>query len=204
MQGQRDAKIADLDGAPAFADDYVGRLEVAVDDVAGVHPLGPREERPHEGAHRVLREAASLIQSRRRVQEAVEALARDVVHDEGEFVGKAVAQDAAEADDARVSAGAGLEEAGLAQQRAGLVGLVLVVRVAERLDGDGLARGAVAGLEDDAEHALAKARLPLVVRRAADAPLLAASGRRHRSVVGCAAVQGGGGGRSLADGHRSI
>jgi hypothetical protein len=106
-----------------------------------------------------------------------------------------------EVDEGRVAA-AGCEELGLAQR---LVGSVRAGfgrpgsvwrrhRHAERLHGDGLARGAVPRLDDGAEAALAERARRLVVRRGPEAPPLAPARPRAGGVVVAVELDADGGG----------
>jgi hypothetical protein len=99
-------------------------------------------------------------------------------NDEAELGGVGVADDAVEVDDVGVPAPAacGLVEAGLPQQLLAGVGGDLRRQRGQGLDGDGLARGAVASLVNDAEGALAEeGRLLVVSLAGAGAGLLMAA-----------------------------
>jgi hypothetical protein len=179
--GHGEPKVADLDDVMTLADEDVLGLDVAVDDAAGVHLLGGREQLPHGGADRGLGQRRAPAGEL--AEDVVEAGAHEV-HDEAEVHGARGADDAVEADDERV--GGLLEEARLPQRRPGAA-----VGRAEALDGDDPAGVAVPRLDDRTEGTLAEAAGGLLVLlRAADgdAPPLEAG----RSRGGVAAGGGGG------------
>jgi hypothetical protein len=141
-------------------------------------------------------------------------------NDEAELGGVGVADDAVEVDDVGVPAPAacGLVEAGLPQQLLAGVGGDLRRQRGQGLDGDGLARGAVASLVNDAQGALAEEGGLLVVSHAGvgagaldggNCKLLGGAGAGPRSLgdddspplLDGLAAHGDGGGWSLADGH---
>ena len=155
-----------------------------------VHLLGSREQLPHDGAHDRLgwRRYPSAVAL---AEEVVEARA-DALHDKGEVHGGRVAGEAVEADDERVVAAAHLEQAGLPQQ------LHLAADVSssgEALDGDGLAGGTVARLDDGAEGAHPEAARLLVVIGGADDARPVVAGRSRGARVadggGCCLYAGG-------------
>ena len=183
-RGHGEPEVADLDGAVIAGDEDVLGLNIPVDDAAVVHLVGARQQLPHDGSHRALRE---LRVAAAPVEVVVEARPVDALHDEAEARRARVADDAVEADDERAVA-ARLVEARLAHRvlREAAVG----VGQGEAFDGDGLARDAVAPLDDRAEVARAEAGQLLVVLGAAhgEAPPLAA-----RSYGGGGSAGAGGG-----------
>jgi hypothetical protein len=111
-----EAEVADLDGPVVLPDEDVGGLDVPMDHAALMHPLRPCQQLPHRRAH------CGLWQRRRRSLAATAALAAaqvvtegraaDVLHEEAELRGGAVAREAVVADEER-EAIASVEEAHL-------------------------------------------------------------------------------------------
>ena len=151
-----------------------------------------------------------MIRLRERPAGAVPAVVEDVVevgpdalHDERDLPRAAVDGERVEVDEGRVAA-AGREELGLAQRLVGGVRASLGRpgpawrqrrrRRAERLHGDGLARGVVPRLDDRAEAALAERARRLVVRRGPEPPPLAPACPRAGGVVVAVELDADGGG----------
>ncbi|TVU31862.1 hypothetical protein EJB05_23564, partial [Eragrostis curvula] len=161
-------EVADPHAPLVAGDEDVAGLDVAVDDVALVHAVRARQELPHEGPHRALRQLLG-------VEVRVEAAAGDELHEQAELgVGK-VAGEAVVADD-EGEALARVQELRLAlhlRLRLLLAHAPAVVGIADALDGHGLAGNAVARLDDDAEAAGAEEPRLLVVMGEGDADALA-------------------------------